>query len=832
MRGFPWLAMGIQPRPPTDIADDPNTMADTDDQDYQSRRQFAELFQEAPMFMALLHGPEHRVEFVNPGYLRLIGHRAVLGHPVAEALDDAAAQGYVSLLDQVYRSGTPITATGAKYAMQAAPGAPVLDRYIDYVLQPVRTKDGRVGGVLVLGSDVTDRVQSEIRRDALARLTDALRELRSTEDIGHCAGRILGETLGASRAGFGLVGAAGDTLHIERDWCAEGVESMAGALDLRQFGGFIEELRRGKPVVVGDVHHDARTAASADALAALGAASFVNVPVLEDERLVAVVFVNAAAPRDWSPQDLALMREVAERTHTASSRLRSDIALAASEAMFRTIANAMPQMVWSTLPDGYHDYYNERWYEFTGMVPGSTDGVHWADMFHPEDREPAWAAWRHSLATGEAYEIQYRLRERSGAYRWVLGRAMPVRGEDGAIVRWMGTCTDIHDQKLAENALRMANQRKDDFLAMLAHELRNPLAPISTAAQVLRLRQGDPAYAQRAGEIIERQVRHMTELVDDLLDVSRVTRGLVQMERAPLELRAVLDAAVEQVRPLIEARHHDLKVILPAAPVHVYGDRTRLVQAVSNLLNNAAKYTQQHGRLRLGLAVREGQASITVQDNGSGIGPALLPQVFDLFTQGERTPDRAQGGLGVGLTLVKSIAQLHGGAASAASAGQGQGSTFTITLPTISAPADAADAAASRAPGPAAAARPLRITVVDDNRDAGASLAAALEAQGHAVALFDDAEALLAAPAAQASEVYILDIGLPRIDGYELARRLRQRPASRGALLVALTGYGQAHDFTLSKGAGFDHHLVKPANLEQLERILRAHAAPDTPHAA
>ena len=212
MRGFPWLAMGAQPRPPTDIDDDPITMADTDDQDYQSRRQFAELFQEAPMFMALLHGPEHRVEFVNPGYLRLIGHRAVLGHPVAEVLDDAAAQGYVSLLDQVYRSGTPFTATGAKYAMQAAPGAPVLDRYIDYVLQPVRTKDGRVGGVLVLGSDVTDRVQSEIRRDALARLTDALRELRSTEDIGHCAGRILGETLGASRAGFGLAGGAGGTL--------------------------------------------------------------------------------------------------------------------------------------------------------------------------------------------------------------------------------------------------------------------------------------------------------------------------------------------------------------------------------------------------------------------------------------------------------------------------------------------------------------------------------------------------------------------------------------------------------------------------------------------
>ncbi|MEW6371532.1 MAG: ATP-binding protein [Pseudomonadota bacterium] len=797
-------------------------MADTDDHDYQSRRQFAELFQEAPMFMALLRGPEHRFEFVNPGYLRLIGHREVVGHPIAEVLGDAASQGYVGMLDEVYRSGAPISANGAKYAMQAAAGGPVLDRYVDFVLQPVRASNGEVAGVLVLGSDVTDRVQSEIRRDALARLTDALRELRSPGDISWCAARILGETLGASRAGFGLIGAAGDTLHIERDWCAEGVESMAGAIDLRQFGSFIDELRRGRPVLIRDVRADPQTAAAADALVALSAASFLNLPVLEDEQLVAMVFVNATQPRDWTPEDLAFIREVAERTHTASERLRSEIALAASEAMFRTIANAMPQMVWSTLPDGYHDYYNERWYEFTGMEPGSTDGAHWADVLHPEDRAPAWAAWRDSLASGQPYEIQYRLRDRAGVYRWVLGRAMAVRDDDGAIVRWMGTCTDIDDQKQAENALRLANQRKDDFLAMLAHELRNPLAPISTAAQVLRLRQGDPAYAQRAGEIIERQVRHMTELVDDLLDVSRVTRGLVQMEREPVELRAVVDAAVEQVRPLIEARHHELAVDLPPGPVHVNGDRTRLVQAISNLLNNAAKYTQQHGALRVTLADEAGRAAVSVHDNGSGIPPALLPHVFDLFTQGERTPERAQGGLGLGLTLVKSIAQLHGGAVAAASAGQGQGSTFTISLPTIAPPAEPAppaDGGQSAAPAPA-----LRIVVVDDNRDAGASLAAALEAQGHTVDLFDDAEALLAAGDTLEADAYILDIGLPRIDGYELARRLRQRPASAGALLVALTGYGQAHDFTLSKGAGFDHHLVKPANLDQLERILHQHA--------
>jgi len=794
--------------------------ADSDDQDFRSRRQFAELFQDAPMFMALLQGPEHRVEFVNPGYQRLVGERELVGRRIADALGDAVSQGYVGLLDRVYRDGKSFAANGARYLMQASPGAQAAERYVDFVFQPVRANDGQVTGVLVLGSDVTDRVQNEIRRDALARLTDALRDLRTPEEISYRAGQILGETLGASRAGFGVVGTAGDTIHIEQDWCAAGVESVAGAVDLRQFGDFVDELRNGRPVLIADVRADPRTAPGAEALAALSAAAFVDLPVIEDGQLVALVFVNAAQPRDWSPEDLALMREVAERTHTASQRLRSEIALAASEAMFRTIANAMPQMVWSTLPDGFHDYYNDPWYEFTGMTPGATDGVHWADVFHPEDRDRAWHAWRHSLATGDTYEIQYRLRDRSGSYRWVLGRALPVRDDSGAIMRWMGTCTDIHDQKLAEQALRLANQRKDDFLAMLAHELRNPLAPISTAAQVLRLRKGDTAYAERAGDIIERQVRHMTELVDDLLDVSRVTRGLVQMERAPVELRAVIGAAVEQVRPLIEARHHALALDLPEQPVYVSGDRTRLVQAVSNLLNNAAKYTQQHGSLRVALLLQSGQAAISVADNGSGIPPTLLPHVFDLFTQGERTPDRAQGGLGLGLTLVNSIAQLHGGSVSADSDGQGLGSTFTLALPAIAAPARDTGADCDTA-AHAGVFVPLHITVVDDNRDAGTSLAAALEAQGHSVRFFDDAETLLAAGGGGEADAYILDIGLPRIDGYQLARALRARPASRDALLIALTGYGQAHDFTLSKGAGFDHHLVKPANLAQLERILR-----------
>jgi len=364
-------------------------------------------------------------------------------------------------------------------------------------------------------------------------------------------------------------------------------------------------------------------------------------------------------------------------------RIEVQAALRESEAKFRTIANAMPQMVWSAQPDGAHDYFNQQWYDFTGLPAGSTDGDGWSEAFHPEDQPHTWALWRHSLATGELYEVQYRLRHHSGQYRWTLGRALPVRDDEGRITRWMGTCTDIHDQKLAEEELRQANRHKDDFLAMLAHELRNPLAPIATAAHLLALSAGNEAMVRQVSAIIDRQVAHMTELVDDLLDVSRVTRGLVELQLETIDVKAVVASALEQARPLIDSRGHTLTQHLGWAAALVQGDKTRLVQVLANLLNNAAKYTPQGGQIVLALEVGEAQVRLSVGDNGSGIAPALLPRIFELFTQAERTPDRAQGGLGMGLTLVKHIIGLHGGQVQARSAGAGLGSEFTVTLPLV-----------------------------------------------------------------------------------------------------------------------------------------------------
>jgi PAS domain S-box-containing protein len=502
-----------------------------------------------------------------------------------------------------------------------------------------------------------------------------------------------------------------------------------------------------------------------------------------------------------------------------NAQKKMEAALRESEAKFRTIANAMPQMVWSTLPDGLHDYYNQRWYDYTGVPEGSTDGEGWAGMFHPEDRDNAWAAWRHSLATGEVYEVQYRLRHHSGVYHWTLGRALPIRDDSGVIVRWMGTCTDIHEQKLAEELLKEESQRKDEFLAMLAHELRNPLAPISTAAQMLKIVGADEKRVRHASDVIARQVKHMTNLVDDLLDVSRITRGLVELEAETLDLKLILSGAVEQARPLIEARHHELHIRLSSELVFVKGDKTRLVQVIANLLNNAAKYTPQNGEIELILEIHEGLACVYVRDNGSGIAPTLLPYIFDLFTQGERTPDRAQGGLGLGLSLVKNITALHGGRVAAASEGLGKGSTFSISLPLVEKEMEEPlGTPLMKSASPEIG--PLHLMIVDDNLDAAQSLAALLEAVGHQVTVLEDADSALLAAADIRVQVFILDIGLPGMDGYELARRLRALPATAGAAIIALTGYGQAHDRVLTKAAGFDHHFVKPIDIQQLAKVL------------
>lgn len=367
------------------------------------------------------------------------------------------------------------------------------------------------------------------------------------------------------------------------------------------------------------------------------------------------------------------------------------------------------------------------------------------------------------------------------------------------------------------DALRLADRRKDEFLAMLAHELRNPLAPILTGAEMLQRLSARDARIEHTGRIIVQQATHMTRIIDDLLDVSRVTRGLVTLKKQVLDFRHTVAVAVEQIRPLLESHRHQLSVQLPEQPLPLLGDQARLIQVVSNLLNNAAKYTPDGGHVALRAQEQAGEIVLTVSDNGSGISAELLPVIFELFTQGERTSDRRHGGLGLGLALVKSLLEQHGGRIRAASAGPGQGSTFTVCLPcdhSLALPLPSMPAP------PTADCPPMKVHVVDDNQDAALMLSQLLELDGHEVSLSFDAQSTLAHAASYPVDVFVLDIGLPDMDGTELAQRLRAMPGHARTLILALTGYGQAADRARSLAAGFDHHLVKPINHEELARLL------------
>lgn len=380
----------------------------------------------------------------------------------------------------------------------------------------------------------------------------------------------------------------------------------------------------------------------------------------------------------------------------------------------------------------------------------------------------------------------------------------------------------LQSERDARRDAEEASRAKDSFLALLSHELRNPLAPISSATHLLQHAPGDLALVERASGVIARQVTHMRNLIDDLMDVSRVTRGLVKLDRAPVALQDIVQAAVEQTRPLVDARRHALVLRLAEAPVTVNGDRTRLIQVVANLLNNAAKYTPTGGRITVRLRADGGSAVLGISDTGMGMATELLPRVFDLFTQAERTPDRSQGGLGVGLALVKSVVQLHDGSVAASSEGTGRGSTFTVVMPLSAAsPAEVGVSAPVRAAGA------LDILLVDDNQDAASTLADVLRGAGHFVDVAHDPTQALrdAALRARPHEVYILDIGLPGMTGYDLLRGLRLETGAAPRLAIALTGYGQPADRASSAEAGFDTHLVKPVHEDTLLALLASGAA-------
>lgn len=512
---------------------------------------------------------------------------------------------------------------------------------------------------------------------------------------------------------------------------------------------------------------------------------------------------SAVAVRSANGDLLRVVGTVRDITH--ERRLSAE--LAESVANYRQLANAMPQIVWTCGADGTVDWLNDRWYEFTGMQ-GSPNYETIAALVHPEDESDIAQRWERAIAKGTGWEAEYRLRDREGQYHWHLGRMLPVHGADGRIARLIATATNIEEHKRAEQVLRDADRRKDEFLAMLSHELRNPLAPILTAVQLSK-RGVDTGQEL---DIIERQAKHMVRLVDDLLDVSKVAQGKIELRIRPVALAEVVTKAVELTEPLLESKRHALVVEVPQH-LWVDADADRLIQIVSNLLTNAGRYTREGGRISVVARQERSEAVLQVLDNGRGISADLLPRIFDMFVQGPRSFDRHEGGLGLGLALVASLTKLHGGSVTAHSAGAGLGSEFVVRLPLRASVATQPD----RESQPVIDAPLLlrrSILVVDDNEDAALLLGRALRAAGHVVCIAHDPATALEALESFRPELAILDIGLPVMNGYELGRELKRRLGS--VTLYALSGYAQPNDRQQSRDAGFAHHFAKPVEVRAL----------------
>jgi len=504
---------------------------------------------------------------------------------------------------------------------------------------------------------------------------------------------------------------------------------------------------------------------------------------------------------------------------------RTQADLRNSEERFRQLTDNIEDVFWMFSLDGSELLYVSNAYatmwnrpaQLLERAPGD-----WLDAIHADDRAAVAARWQLAGA-GEPFDEEYRLTVPGAGVRWVRDRAFLVRDAADVPYRIARITSDITQRRDMEDRLHAADDNKNDFLATLAHELRNPLSPIRNAVALMgEVAPADVALHQKARQIIVRQVAHLSRLVDDLLDVARISQGKLTLQLQRTELHAVVDSALETAQPMLESRQHRLVVDVPSEPLWINGDAVRLAQAIGNLLHNAAKFTNRGGEVRLQVArLADARVSISVHDNGIGITSYNLPRIFNMFAQGAAAHDRVHDGLGIGLSLVSTLADMHGGSVHASSPGIDHGSTFELILPLLDVTPTGAAPVPQDTAHPVLAPGMRRVLLVDDNIDSSEVMGELLGVMGHEVFLANDADRALALARAHRPDTIILDIGMPKVDGYALARILRDDPLFATTRLIAHTGYGSDPDRQKTRAAGFDFHLVKPANFDELERSLR-----------
>ena len=693
--------------------------------------------------------------------------------------------------------------------------------------------------------DITSRRRAELDARFLADVSQDLVEQFEVGGIMRSIGARLGAHLGLSLVNFVDVHEAGDEVSVTHSWHRPDVPSSLGTYRLSEYLSeeFQSTLRAGQPFVVRDCATDPRTNAKRFAKLKMGA--FVTTPLVREGRWRFMVSIHHSEPHDWTAEEVELTREVTVRLWTRLERVRFEDALHESEARKEAILNSALDAIITMDHEGRLLEFNPAAERIFGHQRADVLGKSLADVIIPEHlRDQHTQGLEHYLASGEG-PVLNKLIE------------LPALRSDGtefpaefAIIAIPGTkpqvftafLRDVTERKKMEDSLHaraaqlvQADRSKDEFLAMLAHELRNPLAPLRNATEIL-LTSGATGEHSQALRIMGRQIDNMSRMIDDLLDVSRITEGKIELKKKPVLLESVLTSAVSLMRGVCRAHQQTLKLSLPPEPVWLEADATRLEQVMGNLLTNASKYGGPGCHISIAAEIHspDGESAPTpadatgrsqagareiivrVTDDGAGIDPAVLPVIFGLFVQASRTLDRHHGGLGIGLTLVQRLIHLHGGTVEAYSEGIGRGATFTLRLPMLA----HAPLPTPIPPPVTPSATPRRLLIVDDNKDAVSTLAMLLERRGHKTHTAFTGPDAVAAAEAFLPEIILLDIGLPGMDGFEVARRIRSIPALTKVFLIAMSGYGRPDDLEEATAAGFDQYLVKPVDLAQLRHWL------------
>jgi PAS domain S-box-containing protein len=748
-----------------------------------------DVFHQAPAFMCVFTGPEHVFELVNERYLQLVGGRTSVGLPLRVALPEIVGQGFIELLDGVYRTGEPVSGASVPVMLQRRPGGPLEQRFVDQVYMPLRDPDGRVTGILVHGIDVTDRKLAE---------TELFESRERFQKI-------------VSQAATGVVqmDTEGRITLVNEKYC-----EMVQRSEAELLGASVLDVTAPDSVPV--------TLDAVRLLAAGESSVTVEKEYLrrDGSHMPATSSVNALRGPDGEFQGLVAIVVDTTESKRAAEQLR------ASEERYRTLFESVDQgfCIFEMIFDEQERPVDYRFLEMNKMFEAHT-GLHDAVGKTAKELIPNldgywFDTYGRVALTGEPVRFE---NEAPAMGRWFDVYATRLGGPDSRRVALL--FSDITARKQSEETLLKlakdlaeADQRKTEFLATLAHELRNPLAPIRSGLSVMRLKGDNAAAVARVREMMERQVSHMVHLIDDLLDVARISGGKLELKKERADLRSVLSSAVETSLPLIETGQHELSVELPDDEVPAEVDVTRIAQVVANLLNNAAKYTPSGGRIGLRLRVEGEEAVIAVSDNGIGIPREALSTVFEMFSQVGHHLERSQGGLGIGLSLVRRLVDMHGGTVAADSGGPGTGSVFTVRLPLAIGGAEAPVQSAPQVREQGAGVS--RILVVDDNVDAATTLSMILEACGYQTRVAHDGMGALEAAQDFRPQVAFLDIGMPVMDGYDTARAMRRLRGLDTMTLVALTGWGAESDRRRSDEAGFNHHLTKPVELAVVQDLL------------